>query len=64
MAASPLKVYDIKLGTTTVQMKLSEEDARRKGLIKDSPARKAPAKRRTPAKNKKIDVEAEATGGE
>lgn len=64
MAGKPLKVYDVKIGTTTVQMKLSEEDARRKGLIKDPPARKAPARRRTTAKNKKVDVEPEATGGE
>lgn len=63
MAAGPLKVYDIKLGTTTVQMKLSEADAKRKGVWVE-PAPKSAPKRRAPAKNKKVDIEDTASGGE
>lgn len=58
-----LRVYDVKLGSTTVQMKLSEADARRRGVWEEpEPAPKA--KRKTSAKNKKVDIEDTASGGE
>lgn len=62
MQGGPLKVYDVQLGSTTVQMKLNESDARRYGVWQE-PTPPPKPKRRT-AKNKKLDIEPEATGGE
>lgn len=60
-----LKVYDVRVGAVTVQMKLNESDARRRGVWEEpEPAPKPAAKRKTSAKNKKIDIESEASGGE
>lgn len=60
-----LKVYDVRVGGTTVQMKLSEADARRRGVWQEpEPAPKPAPKRKTPAKNKKVDIEDTASGGE
>lgn len=60
-----LRVYDVKLGSTTVQMKLNEFDARRRGVWEEpEPAPRPKPKRRASAKNKKVGIEPEASGGE
>lgn len=62
----PLKEYDIVVGGVTLRMRLSEADARKRGVwVEPAPAAKAkaPPRRRT-AKNKMVDIEDSATGGE
>ncbi|HLU76142.1 MAG TPA: hypothetical protein VKZ82_28450 [Nonomuraea sp.] len=69
MQGGPLKVYDVQVGGTVVQMKLNEADAKKRGVWQEpdptpSPAPSAAKAKRAPrAKNKKADIEPEATGG-
>ena len=65
----PLKEYDVVVNGVTLRMRLSEADARKRGVWQDpEPAvvkSKAAAKPRARrAKNKMVDVEDSATGGE
>lgn len=65
----PLKVYDVKVGTTTVQMKLNEAEAKKRGVWEEPVPAPAAAKakappRRSTAKNKKATIEDSASGGE
>lgn len=68
----PLQEYDVESGGVTLRLRLSDADARKRGLLTEQPepkqsvqAASAPAKtRKTSARNKKRDVEPEATGGE
>lgn len=65
----PLKEYDVNVNGVALRMRLSEADARKRGVWQDlEPAvvkSKAAAKPRARrSKNKKIDIEDSATGGE
>lgn len=65
----PLKEYDVVVNGVTLRMRLSEADARKRGVWQDpEPAvvkSKAAAKPRARrSKNKMVDVEDSATGGE
>lgn len=65
----PLSVYEVASGGVVLRLRLSQADARKRGLLTEpeQPQAKAaaPAKtRKVSAKNKKRDVEPEATGGE
>ena len=62
----PLQAYDVVVNGVNLKMRLSEADARKRGVWVDpAPAAKAKvAPRRRAAKNKKVDIEDSATGGE
>ncbi|MEU3020094.1 hypothetical protein ABZ635_22165 [Nocardiopsis sp. NPDC007018] len=65
----PLQTYDVVVNGVKLRMRLSEADARKRGVWQDhEPAAvksKAAAKPRARrAKSKMVDVEPEATGGE
>lgn len=65
----PLKEYDVVVNGVTLRMRLSEADARKRGVWQDpepavvkSKAASQPRARR--AKNKMVDIDPEASGGE
>ena len=68
----PLKEYDVVVNGVPLRMRLSEADARKRGVWQDPAPTPAAAKSkvaakpraRRAAKNKKVDIESEATGGE
>ena len=67
----PLKTYDVVVNGVPLRLRLTEADARKRGVWVDpapapAPAVKAAPKRRprARARNKKVDIEPEATGGE
>lgn len=65
----PLKTYDVIVNGVKLKMRLSESDARKRGVWQEPEPAPAAAKakaapRRRTAKNKKVDIEPEATGGE
>lgn len=64
-----LREYDVETGGVTLRLRLSDADARKRGLLPEQQqpvqTASAPAKtRKASAKNKRRDVEPEATGGE
>lgn len=62
----PLSVYDVVVNGTKLKLRLSEADARKRGLLTDEspdPRPSARSKSRR-AKNKKLDIEDTASGGE
>ena len=63
----PLKVYEVESNGVKLRLRLSEADARKRGLLREpetAAEETKPKPRRRTAKNKKVDVEDEATGGE
>lgn len=60
----PLEVYDVEVGGTWLRLRLSEADARKRGLISEEPPAPAAKAKASRAKNKKVDIEPEASGGE
>lgn len=63
----PLKEYDVVVNRVTLRMRLSEADARRRGVWVDpTPVAKAApkGKPRARARNKMVDIDPEASGGE
>lgn len=68
MQGGPLKEYDVVVNGVTLRMRLSEADARKRGVWQDpEPAvvkSKAAKPRARRAKNKMVDIDPEASGGE
>lgn len=65
----PLQVYEVESNGIVLRLRLSETDARKRGLLPEQQTQAqttvAPAKtRKSTAKNKKRTVEPEASGGE
>lgn len=59
----PLSEYDVVVNGARLRLRLSEEDARKRGLLVDEPETKPKQKTRR-VKNKKVDIEDTASGGE
>lgn len=63
----PLSEYDVEVNGVKLRLRLSEAEARKRGLITDEPAATTKAKPKSKArrvKNKKVDIEDTASGGE
>ena len=59
----PLSEYDVEVNGVMLRLRLSEAEARKRGLITDEPEAKPKQKTRR-VKNKKRDIEDTASGGE
>lgn len=59
----PLSEYDVEVNGVMLRLRLSEAEARKRGLITDEPEVKPKQKTRR-VKNKKRDIEDTASGGE